>query len=92
MHRARHPNIAPNGTWIWSGYENVTVPPSPNMSFNFADTTAAKLWAPAVAKGSLWLHGFFKFDCPSAPTPSPPAPLTHHRRRRRRQFRALRLA
>ena len=63
MTRARHPNIAPNGSWIWSGYENVSVPPKPNMSFTFADTTAAKLWAPAVAKGSLWLHGFFKFDC-----------------------------
>ena len=63
MTRARHPNIAANGTWIWSGYENASVPPKPNMSFTFADTTAAKLWAPAVATGSLWLHGFFKFDC-----------------------------
>lgn len=62
MTRARYPNIADNGTWMWSGYENMSAPTNPNMTFTFKDTTAAKLWAPAVAKGDLWIHGFFKFD------------------------------
>ncbi len=60
--RARYPNIADNGTWMWSGYENMSAPANPNMTFTFKDTTAAKIWAPAVAKGELWIHGFFKFD------------------------------
>ena len=62
MTRARYPNIAENGTWIWSGYENMSVPDHPNMTFTFKDTTAAEIWAPAVAKGDLWIHGFFEFD------------------------------
>ena len=60
--RSRYPNIADNDTWIWSGYENMSVPADPNMTFTFKDSTAAKLWAPAVEKGDLWIHGFFKFD------------------------------
>lgn len=60
MTRARSPNIAQDGTWMWAGYNNVTA--VSNMSFQFTDTERAKLWAPAAAKGDLWLHGFFKFD------------------------------
>ena len=48
---------------MWSGYENMSAPANPeNMSFTFKDATAAKLWAPAVEKGDLWIHGFFKYD------------------------------
>ena len=60
MTRARSPNIAPDGTWMWSGYTNVTT--VNDMSFEFLDSEKADLWAPAAAKGDLWLHGFFKFD------------------------------
>eukprot|EP01051_Picozoa_sp_SAG22_P013486 SAG22_NODE_1515_length_4250_cov_2.132016_4_plen_351_part_00 len=61
MHRARSPNInAADNTWLWSGYENVTG--VANMTFEFTDTEKAEMWAPAAAKGDLWLHGFFKFD------------------------------
>jgi hypothetical protein len=46
---------------MWSGYSNVTA--VNDMSFTFLDTDKAELWAPAAAKGDLWLHGYFKFDC-----------------------------
>lgn len=60
MHRARSPNIAADQTWMWSGYESVT--DVANMTFEFLDSEKAQLWAPAAAKGDLWLHGYFKFD------------------------------
>jgi hypothetical protein len=60
MHRARSPNIAADNTWMWSGYENVTT--VANLTFGFLDSEKAEMWAPAAAKGDLWLHGFFKFD------------------------------
>jgi hypothetical protein len=58
MTRARSPNIAADGTWMWSGYNNVTT--VEDMGFEFLDSEKAELWAPAAAKGDLWLHGFFK--------------------------------
>ena len=63
MTRARSPNIGDDGTWVWAGYSNVTsVSDSPYMSFNLLDREAGALWAPAVARGELWLHGFFRYD------------------------------
>lgn len=60
MTRARSPNIIQDGTshghWMWSGYSNVTG--VTDMGFDFADSTMAKLWAPAAKSDTgLWLHG-----------------------------------
>ena len=65
MTRARSPNIVQDGTshghWMWAGYSNVTG--VTDMTFDFADSTMAELWAPATKSDTgLWLHGFFKFD------------------------------
>ena len=42
----------------WCGGHNVTT--VEGMGFEFLDSEKAELWAPAAAKGDLWLHGFFK--------------------------------
>ncbi len=60
MTRARSPNIVQDGTshghWMWAGYSNVTG--VTDMSFDFADSTMAELWAPAAKSDTgLWLHG-----------------------------------
>jgi parallel beta-helix repeat protein len=60
MLRARSPNVAPDGTWLWAGYENVTS--VSNMSVTLADTTLGALWAKAAAVGELYLHGYFQWD------------------------------
>jgi parallel beta-helix repeat protein len=60
MIRARSPNLAPDGTWMWAGYENVTA--VSNMSVTLADAALGALWAKAAAAGELYLHGYFKWD------------------------------
>jgi hypothetical protein len=60
--RSRSPNIAPDGTWMWSGYGNVTNISAGDMGFEFLDTEKAEMWAAAAAAGTLWMHGFFRFD------------------------------
>jgi hypothetical protein len=62
MERARSPNIAADGTWLWAGYENMSDIFSGGMAFAFEDSEKAQLWAPAAAKGELWLHGYFEYD------------------------------
>ena len=72
MVRARSPNIAPDGAWIWAGYTNMSGP-TPNASYTdhsdtsfvFKDEVHAKLWREALmtpGTGELWLHGFFQWD------------------------------
>eukprot|EP01044_Picomonas_judraskeda_P014163 COSAG03_NODE_2221_length_2990_cov_1.948807_2_plen_434_part_00 len=60
MLRARSPNLAPDGTWLYGGYQNVTA--VSNMSFTLADSTLGSLWAKAAAAGDLYLHGYFHWD------------------------------
>ena len=63
MLRARSPNVGPNGTWMWGGFQNATVAgQDSNMSFTFADAALGALWAKAAATGELWLHGYFEWD------------------------------
>ena len=65
MVRARTPNIAADGTnWLWEGYDNVpTTSSAPGYTwFSFLDRAKAEAWAPAAARGDLWLHGFFLLD------------------------------
>ena len=66
---ARDPNVAPDGTWTYAGYEamrtvNATgTNETSNTTFALDDAASGARWAAALADGDdLWLHGFFKFD------------------------------
>ena len=66
---ARDPNVAPDGTWTYAGYEamrtvNATgTNATSNTTFALDDAASGARWAAALADGDdLWLHGFFKFD------------------------------
>ena len=67
MTRAREPNIGSledPTMWNWCGYENMTGPldPAGTLQFGFADTERAEYWAKSLSTGSMWFHGFWKFD------------------------------
>ena len=64
MTLARDPNIAPNGTWMWAGYENVQLDASdPTMSLLLSDAPTGTLWKTVKDHGrELWLHGYWKYD------------------------------
>jgi hypothetical protein len=50
---ARHPNIAEDGTWMWSGYENFTKNHLTNSTFELADADLVqKKLGPALAGGN----------------------------------------
>lgn len=64
---AREPNIgsAEDPTlWNWVGYENMTgfIDKSGVKNFGFKDVDIVQKWAALRETGSLWLHGYFKFD------------------------------
>eukprot|EP00730_Choanoeca_flexa_P000772 TRINITY_DN10329_c0_g1_i3.p1 TRINITY_DN10329_c0_g1~~TRINITY_DN10329_c0_g1_i3.p1 ORF type:complete len:562 (+),score=121.97 TRINITY_DN10329_c0_g1_i3:178-1863(+) len=55
MWLARYPNIAPNGTWLWSHAANAT-----NSSGFITDGTAPlSQW---TKEADLWLHGYWTYD------------------------------
>ena len=69
MLRARSPNVAPDKSWIYAGYQNMSGPTlnasytqHSNTSFVFTDADLAPLWQQAAQTGELWLHGYFQWD------------------------------
>jgi hypothetical protein len=59
---ARSPNIAPDGTWLWYGYETLKIAPGAK-SFTLNDTAAVAAMRLALASPSgVWMHGYWKFD------------------------------
>ena len=69
MLRARSPNVAPDGEWVFAGYENMSGPTfnasftqHSDTSFVFTDASLAPLWKQATQAAGVWLHGYFQWD------------------------------
>lgn len=69
MLRARSPNVAPGGEWLFAGYHNMSGPTlnasfteHSDTSFVFTDAVLGPLWHQAAQSGNLWLHGYFQWD------------------------------